>query len=64
MESQCLVAKSEDFRAIGAPRTQMVPPARNARLLLIGALRAPAKLKRQMNSPPAAKQNEHLLKDG
>lgn len=52
-----LVAKSKDFRAIGTPCTQMVQPVHDRRLLLIGALRAPVKLNRQMNSPLAAKQN-------
>lgn len=56
-----MVAKSEDFGAIGTPRTQMVPPVHEQRLLLIGALRAPVKLNRQMNSPPAAKQNISIL---
>lgn len=57
MESQRVAAKNEDFRAIGTPCTQMVPPVHGRRLLLIGALRAPVKLNRQMNSLLAAKQN-------
>lgn len=56
-----LAAKGEDFGAVGTPCTQMVPPVRDWRLLLFGALRAPVKLNRPINSPLAAKQNISIL---
>lgn len=47
-----MVAKSEDFRAAGAPRTQMVPPVRDRRTLLISALKGTSEIK-QTNEFPA-----------
>lgn len=65
MEFQCLVAKSEDFGAIGTPRTQMVPPGAQAAPVVDRCVKGTCEIKQTNEFPTGCKtEYQHFMKDG